>query len=123
MNEFVAQMVMNGGAGGVVVFFLYLLSKLIDKHKPRKTRSEQDDEHINALQDRIRFLTGEVEACQKDIRQLRAGLRSMSQERHYFYDAITRCMVEHPATADWWKQELDTIRFRLEATRAEGHAA
>ncbi len=108
----------GGGSSGALVLLYWLLGKLIDKHKPtyerrreeRLAAEEHRDKELSELRGQVAYWQGEVAKCQNDISELRIELRKMSAERHHFYDAIIRCSIEHPSTAEWWSEELKRIK-------------
>ena len=107
----------KGGIGALILGLLFLLSKVIDKYKPTSERRKEDQDYqagtIAALRAQILGYQQDVAALQKDVAAMRAELRSMSRERHYFYGAITRCIVSYPDTDAWWQNELAAIAGRL----------
>lgn len=107
----------KGGLGAVIVGLLFIAAKLIDKYKPTAERRADDlqyqDSQLASLRTQIEHYKTDIQALQRDVASLRAELRTMSQERHFFYAAITRCTVEHPVTSEWWRAEMDSIAARL----------
>lgn len=107
----------KGGVGALILGLLFLLSKLIDKYKPTGERRKEEQDYQNstvaALRMQIQGYQSDVAALQNDVAAMRGELRSMSRERHYFYGAITRCIVTHPDTDAWWQAELAAIAQRL----------
>lgn len=107
----------KGGVGALILGLLFVLSKLIDKYKPTSERRKEEQDYqagtIAALRSQIQGYQNDVKVLQSDVTAMRAELRSMSRERHYFYGAITRCIVTHPDTDAWWQAELAAIAQRL----------
>lgn len=107
----------RGGVGAVILGLLFVLSKLIDKYKPTSERRKDDQDYqagtISALRTQIQGYQADVATLQADVAAMRTELRSMSRERHYFYGAITRCIVAHPSTDGWWQTEMAAISQRL----------
>lgn len=108
----------GGGSSAVVVFLYWFLGRLLDKYKPAYERRQEArvaheahrDKELSEMRGQVEFWQGEVEKCQQDVAELRVELRKMSAERHRFYDAIVRCTLEHPTTAEWWRLELADIQ-------------
>lgn len=117
MTEAMIIALQKGGFGAGVVALMYVLSKLIDKYKPTSERRADDqafqDSQLAGLRAQITGYQSDIDQLQKDVRELRDEVRFMSRERHYFYDAITRCTTAHPATAEWWQNEMSEITKKL----------
>lgn len=117
MTDAMVAVLAKGGVGAVSVLVAMIVLKLIDKYRPKSVvAAEEASLRRNDMEDlrgQVGYWRTEVEKCQKDITDLRVELRKMSAERHYFYDAIVRCSVEHPHTADWWQVELAKIQAKI----------
>ena len=108
--------------GGAVVGVVWLLGKLVDRYKPTGERRVEEfdfaERRLRALRDEIEQTRAahraEMAAMQADITELRQSISKMSRERHLFFNAITRCGLEHPATSDWWATELSDIAMKLD---------
>lgn len=117
MDGVIAAALKTGGVPAVLVMVLIVIGKMIDRHKPTTDRRAAElanqDTELESLRGQVSYWRQQTEKCQHDISELRAELRRMSVERHHFYNAITRCAVEHPSTADWWTEELARINQRI----------
>lgn len=130
MDESILSYIAGGGGGGVLVGLLWLLGQWLEKRKPPSQvaieRSEAEqvaraaalahrEAELAELRGQVGFWRRETERNQEDITKLRLELRRMSAERHHFYEAIIRCTVEHPTTAEWWGEELQKIQTKVGA--------
>lgn len=91
------------GGGGLFSALAYAFGKWIDKHRPAHEVQELTEE---GLRNQVRFLGEEVDKLQKDVGQLREGLRRQSTSAHNLQMLIRRFVIEHPDSADWWDKEL-----------------
>ncbi|MEQ8511218.1 MAG: hypothetical protein RJP96_02720 [Algiphilus sp.] len=117
MEAAISAALKTGGVPAVLIMVLIVIGKLIDRHKPTTDRRAAElanqDTELDSLRGQVNYWRQETEKCQSDITELRRELRRLSVERHHFYNAITRCAVEHPSTSQWWTDELARIDQRI----------
>ncbi len=91
------------GGSSVVLGFLYLIGKWIDKRRPDHEVLGDINEDLRKT---VQQVSSQLHTYEDDLKRLRDELTKHSIRLHKMTLAIHECVMEYPETTRWWADRL-----------------